>query len=203
MTATGTLRSTTTAPAGHPAADGQAERELLASLLGASPEPCETEAAGDEFLATLCTRRLDHARFHRLYLDATYVKSRRADRVWFEAVVAASGVKADGGVEILGLDVGDSEDPRFWCRLLTQLRARGLHGVRVVGSDEHGGLQDAVAQVFPDARWEWSPGAVEPISEGRGGTRPSAPATEWPEPPGATGPAHQVRCETGAHHGLT
>jgi len=38
------------------------------------------------------------------------------------AVVVASGIRADGDREILGLDVGDSEDEVFWRAFLTDLR---------------------------------------------------------------------------------
>jgi putative transposase len=43
-------------------------------------------------------------------------------------VVIATGVRADGHREVLGLAVGDSEDGAFWTAFLRGLRARGLHG---------------------------------------------------------------------------
>ena len=44
------------------------------------------------------------------------------------AVVVATGITADGGREVLGLDVGDSEDEVFWRSFLTVLKKRGLAG---------------------------------------------------------------------------
>lgn len=38
------------------------------------------------------------------------------------AVIVASGIAADGSREILGLDVGDSEDETFWRGFLTSLK---------------------------------------------------------------------------------
>ena len=60
------------------------------------------------------------------------------------AVVVATGVTATGGREILGVDVGDSEDEVFWRGFLRTLRERGLSGVRLVVSDQHAGLVAAL-----------------------------------------------------------
>ena len=48
-----------------------------------------------------------------MFLDATYLKARVDGRVVSRAVVIATGVTADGGRGVLGLDVGDSEDGAF------------------------------------------------------------------------------------------
>ena len=40
------------------------------------------------------------------------------------AVVVATGITADGGREVLALDVGDCEDEVFWRSLLTDLKRR-------------------------------------------------------------------------------
>ena len=62
------------------------------------------------------------------------------------AVVVATGVTANGGREILGVDVGDSEDEVFWRGFLRTLRERGLSGVRLVISDQHAGLVAALGR---------------------------------------------------------
>jgi putative transposase len=61
------------------------------------------------------TRSLDHVEFPYVYLDATYLHVRNhACQVTSMAVVVATGVTATGEREILGLDVGDSEDEVLW-----------------------------------------------------------------------------------------
>src|SRR5262245_16933146 len=63
----------------------------------------------DEVVTAFRTRRLDHIAFPYVYLDATYLHVRnQTSQVVSMAVVVASGVRADGDREILGLDVGDS-----------------------------------------------------------------------------------------------
>src|SRR5215211_4071917 len=71
------------------------------------------------------------------------------------AVVIAVGVNADSGErEVLGLEVGPSEDGSFWLSFLRSLVARGLSGVRLVTSDAHRGLKGAVEAVLTGASWQ-------------------------------------------------
>src|SRR5262249_3429865 len=55
--------------------------------------------------------------------------------------------------ESLGLDVVTSEDGAAWLACLRSLVARGLSGVRLVTSDAHPGLVDAIAATLPGAAW--------------------------------------------------
>jgi transposase-like protein len=89
-----------------------------------------------------------------LWLDATFVKVRQDGRVVSQAVVVAVGVTADGTREILGVDVGPSEDGAFWLGFLRSLVARGLSGVQLVTSDAHEGLRQAIAAVLHGAGWQ-------------------------------------------------
>ena len=63
-------------------------------------------------------------------------------------------MNAEGQREILGMDVGTSEDGAFWLAFLRSLTARGLSGVELVNSDAHKGLRDAIATVFAGAAWQ-------------------------------------------------
>lgn len=89
-----------------------------------------------------------------VWLDATFVKVRREDRVVSMAVVIAIGVRTTGEREVLGLDVGPCEDGAFWTGFLRALVARGLSGVQLVVSDAHGGLKGAVAAILQGASWQ-------------------------------------------------
>ncbi|HEV2124308.1 MAG TPA: IS256 family transposase [Chloroflexota bacterium] len=109
----------------------------------------ELDAEVDRFR----TRRLDGA-YPYVWLDATFVKVREGGRVVSLAVVLAIGVNADGQREVLGLDVGPSEDGAFWLQFLRSLVARGLAGVQLVISDAHQGLTGAVAAVLQGAGWQ-------------------------------------------------
>jgi len=63
-----------------------------------------------------------------VFPGATYCKARVNHRVVSQAVVVAIGVAADGGREVLGFDVGDTENETFWTEFLRSLETRGLGG---------------------------------------------------------------------------
>jgi putative transposase len=129
--------------------------DLVAALgidSGISKSEVSRICAGlDESVDAFRSRPLHHTEFPYLYLDATYLHVRRTGQVTSMAVVVATGVTAGGGREVLGLDVGDSEDEVFWRGFLRTLKQRGLAGVRLVISDQHAGLVAALARVFQGA----------------------------------------------------
>jgi putative transposase len=105
----------------------------------------------DEQVEAFRSRPLHHTAFPYVFLDATYLHVRRTGQVTSMAVVVATGVTATGGREVLGCDVGDSEDEVFWRGFLRTLKQRGLAGVQLVISDQHAGLVAALGRVFQGA----------------------------------------------------
>ena len=107
----------------------------------------------DEVVGAFRARTLGHTSFAYVYLDATYlhVRETRLGQVVSKAVVVATGITATGGREVLGLAVGDSEEETFWRAFLTDLRGRGLSGVRLVISDQHAGLVAALRRCLQGA----------------------------------------------------
>jgi putative transposase len=89
-----------------------------------------------------------------LPLDALVIKSREAGRIVNVAVVIATAVTKDGQRTILGCDVITSEDGAGWTAFLRSLVARGLSGVKLIISDAHGGLKNAIATVLPGSSWQ-------------------------------------------------
>lgn len=135
----------------------------------------------DETVGAFRTRSLDHVEFPYIYLDATYLHVRnkpgKGGQVVSMAVVVATGVTARGDREILGLDVGDSEDEIFWRGFLNSLKQRGLGGVKLVISDQHAGSsrhcrERSNASRISDAG-STSPGTCSPTS-------PRDRSTTWP-----------------------
>ena len=131
----------------------------LVKALGAASGISKSEVSRicaelDRDLQAFRDRPLDHTPFVYVFVDATYVKGRVRGRVVSRAVVIATGVTATGDREVLGIDVGDSEDGAFWTAFLKGLRARGLTGVQLVISDHHLGLKQAIGAVFIGAAWQ-------------------------------------------------
>lgn len=98
-------------------------------------------------------RRLDAA-YPYVFLDARYEHVREDERVQSMAVVVAFGIRSDGVREVLGLDVTPSEDLEHWREFLQGLVARGVRGVKLVTSDAHPGLKQAIKEVFVGASWQ-------------------------------------------------
>ena len=101
-------------------------------------------------------RPLDGGPYTYLWLDALTQKVREGGRIVNVACVVATGVNAEGSREILGLDLHTREDGAGWTAFLRGLVARGLSGVRLVVSDAHTGLVDAIASTLPGAAWQRS-----------------------------------------------
>jgi putative transposase len=108
----------------------------------------------DAIVEDFRTRPLDGAPYPYLVLDALEVRCREGGRTVNVCVVHAVAVNRDGFRESLGLDVVTSEDGAAWLAFLRSLVARGLAGVKLVTSDAHPGLVDAIAATLPGASWQ-------------------------------------------------
>jgi transposase-like protein len=108
----------------------------------------------DQIVEDFRTRPLDGAPYAYVTLDALVVKCREGGRTVNVCVVHAVGVNKDGFRESLGLDVVTSEDGAAWLAYMRGLVARGLTGVKLVSSDAHPGLVDAIASTLPGAAWQ-------------------------------------------------
>jgi putative transposase len=131
----------------------------LVAALGAASGISKSEVSRicaelDETLSAFRDRPLDHVESPYVFLDATYIKARSGGRIVSKAVIVATGVSRNGDREVLGVEVGDSEDGAFWIAFLRSLKARKLHGVQLVISDAHTGLHEAIGAVMQGATWQ-------------------------------------------------
>lgn len=108
----------------------------------------------DEAVEAFRTRPLDGGPYTYIWLDALTQKVREDGRIRNVAALLATGVNAAGFREILGLDLVTTEDGAGWLAFVRSLVARGLSGVRLVISDAHPGLVDAIASTLPGASWQ-------------------------------------------------
>src|SRR4051812_29828451 len=109
----------------------------------------------DEQVIAFRTRPLgDAGPFTVVAADALTMKVREQGRVVNAVVLVATGVNGDGHREVLGVKVATSETKEAWNAFLADLVARGLSGVRLVTSDAHGGLVEAIAANLPGAAWQ-------------------------------------------------
>ncbi|WP_344085006.1 IS256 family transposase [Luedemannella helvata] len=99
-------------------------------------------------------RPLDAGPYTFVWMDALTIKVREGGRTVNVHALVAVGVNGDGQREVLGLDVASTEDGAGWLAFLRSLTARGLSGVRLVVSDAHRGLVDAIGATLPGASWQ-------------------------------------------------
>ena len=100
------------------------------------------------------SRPLDSGHYTFVWCDALTIKVREAGRTVNVHALIAVGVNADGGREVLGLDVASGEDGAGWLAFLRSLTARGPGGVKLVISDSHRGLVDAIGAALPGVCWQ-------------------------------------------------
>lgn len=87
-------------------------------------------------------------------LDARYEKVRHDGRLRDCAVLVAIGILPDGRRSVLGVSVSLSEAEVHWRTFLKSLIDRGLHGIQLIVSDDHPGLQQARQACFPGVGWQ-------------------------------------------------
>lgn len=107
----------------------------------------------DAELAAFASRRLEEP-YPYLVLDARYERVREAGVIRSQAALVAIGVDWEGRRNVLGVDLAPRESGTSWGDFLQGLKARGLHGVEFVVSDDHEGLKRAIRETLPAAAWQ-------------------------------------------------
>ena len=113
----------------------------------------EATARLDETLKAFFGRRLEEP-YPYLILDARYERVREGGVITSQAVLVAIGVDWEGRRQVLGVEVANRESRSSWREFMAGLRARGLHGVEYVVSDDHAGLKAAIREILPEAAWQ-------------------------------------------------
>ena len=137
-------------------ARGMSTREIvghLRELYGIEVSPdlisAVTDAVLDE-IAAWQARPLEPV-YPLIFFDALRVKIRDEALVRNKAVHVALGVRADGTKEILGLWIEQTEGAKFWLRVMTELKNRGVEDVLIAVVDGLKGFPEAITAVFPEA----------------------------------------------------
>lgn len=89
-----------------------------------------------------------------VFLDGIWLKRSWGGEVRNVSILVAIGVDRDGYREVLGVSEGSKEDRESWSDFVRRLKERGLKGVRLFTSDKCLGLVQALAETYPEARWQ-------------------------------------------------
>lgn len=87
-----------------------------------------------------------------VFLDALRVKVRDEGIVQNKAIHLALGVRRDGTKEVLGLWVEQTEGAKFWLRVMTELKNRGVEAILMAVVDGLKGFPEAIQAIFPETQ---------------------------------------------------
>jgi transposase-like protein len=126
--------------------------EELCGLEVTSTQVSRAAAELDEQLDAWRNRPIGEITY--LVLDARYEKIRHDGAVRSCALLTAIGIGTDGKRCVLGCSVQLSEAEPHWRKFLESLLKRGMHGVRLVVSDDHSGLRAARQATLAGVPWQ-------------------------------------------------
>ena len=135
-------------------ARGMTTREIaehVGELYGTDISPDLVSAVTDtvlEEVAAWQSRGLDST-YAIIFFDAMRVKIRNEGLVSNRAVYLAIGLRCFGHKEILGLWIEQTEGAKFWLRVMTELRSRGVQDILIAVVDGLKGFPEAITSVFP------------------------------------------------------
>jgi len=126
-------------------------KELCGIEFSSSDVSRATQLLDDE-VKSWRNRKLGNIKY--LVLDARYEKIRHGGSVIDCAVLVAIGVAENGKRTVLGTSVALSEAEVHWRSFLMSLLDRGMHGIKMVVSDDHKGLKKALQSTMPSVPWQ-------------------------------------------------
>jgi putative transposase len=116
-----------------------ASRELISNV---------TEVVVDEIKAWQ-SRPLDEV-YPIVYVDGIRIRVKDAGVVTTKVAYLAIGVDVEGRKHALGCWIQDTEGAKFWAKVLTDLRNRGVADILIACCDGLTGLPDAIRSIFPN-----------------------------------------------------
>ena len=87
-----------------------------------------------------------------VFFDALRVKMRDEGTVRNKAVYLAIGVSPEGRKDVLGIWIEQTEGAKFWLRVMTELKSRGVNDILIAVVDGLKGFPEAINAVFAETQ---------------------------------------------------
>ena len=87
-----------------------------------------------------------------LFLDAVHFKVRQENRIVTKAEYVALAITIDGMKDVLCVWIGESESAKFWLKVCTELKNRGVQDILITCVDGLKGFPEAIQTVFPETK---------------------------------------------------
>lgn len=84
-----------------------------------------------------------------VFMDAIHYKVRSEGRIINKAAYIAIGINLEGVKDVLGIWVGENESSKYWLKVLTDIKNRGVKDILIASVDGLVGFKDAIQAVFP------------------------------------------------------
>lgn len=85
-----------------------------------------------------------------VYLDAIHYKVKEDGTIISKASYTCFGIDLEGNKEVLGIWIGECEGARFWLRVCSELKNRGVQDIFIACIDGLKGFPEAITSVFPN-----------------------------------------------------
>jgi len=89
--------------------------------------------------------------YYFIFMDAVFYKVRENNRIMNKAAYIVIGIDDEGQKDVLGIWIGEHENSKFWLKILTDMKNRGIQKVNIFSIDGLPGCQQAILATYPKA----------------------------------------------------
>jgi transposase-like protein len=140
-------------------AKGMTVRDIqshLEEIYGASVSPQTISKMTDRILPKVeeWRNRPLQELYSIVYIDGQRYKIRSDGQVKNKTVYVVMGIDMNGRKDILGLWISETESAKYWLKVMTDLKNRGVKDILIITSDDLSGIENAIQAVYPDAEYQ-------------------------------------------------
>lgn len=84
-----------------------------------------------------------------IFMDAIHYKVKESNRIVSKAAYVVLGVNNEGFKDVLGIWIGHNESSKFWLKVLSDLKNRGVQTVNIFSVDGLSGFEQAILATYP------------------------------------------------------
>ena len=90
-----------------------------------------------------------NSEYYFIFMDAIHYKVKHNNRIVSKAAYIVIGINDDGYKDVLGIWIGENESSKFWLKVLTDLKNRGVERVDIFSVDGLSGFEQAIKATYP------------------------------------------------------
>lgn len=91
-----------------------------------------------------------NSEYYFVFMDAIHYKVKHNNRIVSKAAYVVMGIDDDGFKDVLGIWIGENESSKFWLKVLTDLKNRGVERVDIFSVDGLSGFEQAIKATYPN-----------------------------------------------------